>query len=130
MENTIGAVIFLAVGTYLGWTVVRGRAASFLNAVAAGGGGTNAPARAAGQAPSPATVHGGTLQGVPLQTTIPNPLDTPIPNVFNDVFGENGSINGPQYEGPYGPYSPNYSGPEFNPGAPNLGPQIFQGVFN
>lgn len=130
MGNTIGAILFLAAGTYLGWTVVRGRAASFLNAVAAGSGGAGPPAKVQGQGPSPVPVQGGPLQGVPFQTTIPNPLTQPIPNVFNDVFGENGSLNGPQHEGPYGPYSPNYSGPEFNPGEPNLGPQIFQGVFN
>jgi len=131
MGNTLGALVFLGFGAWLGWQVYRGRAQNLLGAIAqptssgTGGGGGGGGAGA----PSPSTVHGGPLQGVPFSQAPPNPIDAvPIPNVFGDIFGQSGPLYGPQYGGPYGVYSPNYSG-AFVPPTPNLGPSIFNSVF-
>lgn len=121
--NALGAIVFLAAATYLGWTVIRGRAQAFLNAVAGGGGTT-------GAVPPPPAAHttiGGPLSGINLGSPNTNPIvDAPTPNVFGDVFGQNGSLNAPQYEGFYGPYSPIES---FSPPNPDLGSSAFQGAF-
>jgi hypothetical protein len=122
--NTLGAIVFLAAGTWLGWKVVQGKAQNFLAAVA--GGGTNGGAGHTPPAP-PSTPHG-PLAGVAPQSSPSSPFTAPAPTVFGDVFGQNGSLYGPQYEGAYGPYSPSTSGAFVTP-PPNLGPTVFQSVF-
>jgi hypothetical protein len=120
--NTLGAIVFLAAGTWLGWKVVQGRATGFLTAVA-GGGSSNGSGRTA--AAASVTQHGGPLAGV--DPTASSPFTEPMLNVFSDVFGQNGSLYGSQYEGQYGPYSPNVGG-AYAPD-PNLSNQVFRQAF-
>lgn len=62
----------------------------------------------------------------PEQSAIDAILHTPTPSVFSDVFGQNGSLYGPNVESPYGIYSPL----DTTFGAPtNLAPSIFQQSF-
>lgn len=127
MSNTLGAIVFLAAGTWLGWTVLSGKAQQFLAAMGhgtsaggSGGGGS------AGTPPSPSVPQGGPIAGAGFNLggdTFPA-----IPNVFGDVFGQNGSLNAPQYEGAYGVYSPNEA-QSFTPPAPNFAPSVFSGAF-
>jgi hypothetical protein len=100
--NTLGAIVFLAAGTWLGWQVFRGRAVGFLSAMAGekgGSGGTGA----SNSAP-PQTVHDGALAGV--NPAAPQSEFPPAPNVFGDVFGQSGPLSAPQYESPYAPGAP------------------------
>jgi hypothetical protein len=131
--NTLGAIVFLAAGTWLGWTVVSGRAQNFLAAMA--GGKSNGSGGPPGAAKPPATVHGGHLAGVNLDPadpsyTPPDPYAIPktVPNVFGDAFGQNAPLN----SGAYGPYSWDYSQSYdplvFTP-QDQLGGQTFNQVF-
>jgi hypothetical protein len=135
--NTLGAIVFLAAGTWLGWKVVSGQAQNFLDAMASGkssGGGKGVPGAHSGP-PPPATVQHGPLAGVDpyVPPSDPNdPLNAAIPNVFQDVFGQNGGLYGPNHDGPYGPYSWDYTGTYdplvFTP-HDQLGGQAFNEVF-
>lgn len=112
MGNTLGAIVFLAAGAWLGWKVVDGEAQAFLAAMARGKGGNGGNP---GQ-PSPQPVVGGGLpavtQGLAPTQTPPDPYALPktVPNVFGDVFGQSGPINAPQYVSPYGA-APGYNDP-------------------
>lgn len=104
MGNTFGAIIFLAGATFLGWTVVRGRAQSFLAAVSGGAGAaqqSSSPGKTGAGAPS--TPQGGPIAGAQFQ--FGDQLGAPSPTVGGTVFG----LNGLPTIGPYGPYSPNYT---------------------
>jgi hypothetical protein len=132
--NTLGAIVFLAAGTWLGWKVVSGQAQNFLDAMAIGksGGGKTVPGASTGSSP-PAVVHNGPLAGVDPSTASTDPYVLPntVPNVFSDVFGQNGSVYGPNHDGPYGPYSWNY-GNAYDPlvfTPHDLGTQTFNEVF-
>jgi hypothetical protein len=104
--NTLGAIVFLAAGTWLGWKVVSGQAANFLAAMASGKGGSSGKDGSGGPGtPAPATVQHGSLAGVPFTAPDPYVLPNTPPTVFGDVFGQNGPLNG----GAYGPYSWDYS---------------------
>ena len=132
-SNTLGAIVFLAAGTWLGWTVLSGRAQQFLAAMghgssSAGGGGGGG----AGTPPSPTVPQGGPVAGAGFNfgdQLSPLNLNAPIPNVFGGAFGENGSLHAPQYEGAYGPYSPNegaaYDPLQYIPGALNPAGAVF-----
>jgi hypothetical protein len=100
--NTLGAIVFLAAGTWLGWQVVRGRAEGFLAAVAGGGTGADT-GKGSGTNTASAPITG-KLPGVDL--SLPD-LSVP-PTVYGNAFDQNGSLNAPQYGGAYGQYSPNY----------------------
>lgn len=129
MGNTLGAIVFLAAGTWLGWTVISGKAQNFLSAMGSRSGNSGAGGKSGTLPPAPTSpplggyAGGGFNFGDQL-----DPLSTPIPNVFQDVFGQNGSLNGPGYTGEYGAYSPNESG-SFVPPEANLSYPIFQGAF-
>jgi hypothetical protein len=105
MGNTLGAMVFLAAATYLGWTIVRGRAQSFLSAASGGAGATGTDAQAStSSASTPAPVVGGPVAGAGFPfTDLPA---APAPTVFGNAFGQNGSLNSPTTSGPYGVYSP------------------------
>jgi hypothetical protein len=105
--NTLGAIVFLAAGTWLGWKVVSGQAGNFLAAMASGKGGSSTGKDGSGSpgTPAPATVQHGPLAGAPFTTPDPYVLPSKPPSVFGDVFGQNGPLNG----GAYGPYSWDYS---------------------
>jgi hypothetical protein len=109
--NTLGAIVFLAAGTWLGWKVVSGQAQAFLAAMASGKGGGGPGAF------TPAVVQHGQLAGVNLTPpkvdptkpyTAPDPYVIPntTPNVFGDVFGQSGPLESTQYESPYGSAAP------------------------
>jgi hypothetical protein len=131
--NTLGAIVFLAAGTWLGWKVVQGRAQNFLAAMAGGGSGSGSgsdSSTGANSSAPPASIHGplaGVTPGAP-PSSFP-----PAPTVFSDVFGQNGGLSGPNYDGPFGPYSPNEGGAYdpliFSPPS-NIAPQVFSGVFH
>ena len=117
MGNTLGAIVFLAAATYLGWTVVRGRAQSFLAAVSGGGSGAVPP----GSPPpkTPGTPQGGPVAGGGF--TFGDQLPSLSPTVAGDIFGTSGL---PAY-GIYGPYSPN----ESNAYQYNLGSSVYSQLF-
>lgn len=100
MGNTLGAILFLAGATYLGWTVVRGRAQSFLTAVSGGAGAAQPPTPPGKTPANPSTPQGGPIAGAQFQF---GDQLAPSPTVAGDVFGTNGNAT----LGPYGPYSPN-----------------------
>lgn len=97
MGNTLGAILFLAGATYLGWTAARGKAQSFLAAVSGGGGSAAQPPPPPGKTP-----QGGPIAGAQFQF---GDQFAPAPTVGGTVFG----LNGLPTLGPYGPYSPNES---------------------
>lgn len=87
MGNTLGAIVFLAAGTFLGWLIVKGRAQSFLAALAGGD--------QQQQQPPPAS-------------NAPQPLyPVSVPNaVTNAVFGPQAPLNGSDNIDPNAPYDP------------------------
>jgi hypothetical protein len=103
--NTLGAIVFLAAGTWLGWKVWQGRATGFLSAMAGGGNGGSGKT---GASPPASTIHGplaGVVPSAPPTDPLSNP--PPAPTVFGDVFGQTGPLSGPQYESPFAPgYTP------------------------
>lgn len=105
MGNTVGAILFLAGATYLGWTVVRGRAQSFLAAVSGGASGAAQPPTPPGKtgAGAPSTPQGGPIAGAQFQ--FGDQLSAPSPTVGGSVFGNNGNAT----LGYYGLYSPDYA---------------------
>lgn len=110
MGNALGAIVFLGVAGWLGYEIIKGRAQALLLATSGGTGGAGAPPPANPQA-NPIT---GPLAGIPFVFGPQGPA--PPPNVYGDVFGQNGSLFGPNYSsepGGYGPYSP-----QLHPGAP------------
>jgi hypothetical protein len=126
--NTLGAIVFLAAGTWLGWKVVSGQAQNFLAAMASGK--SNAGGGGPGASGPPPVVHGGPLAGVNTTPGAPDPYVLPStpPTVFGDAFGQNGPLNG----GSYGPYSWDYSHSYdplvFTPQS-NLGTQTYNQLF-
>jgi hypothetical protein len=102
--NTLGAIVFLAAGTWLGWKVWQGRATGFLSAMAGGSSGGNGKT---GASPPVPPIHG-PLAGVdPYVAPDPYVLPSKPPTVFGGAFGQNGSLNDPQSEDPYAPgYTP------------------------
>lgn len=101
MSNTLGAMVFLGAGIWLGWQVLNGKAQRFLAAMS----GAQPPSGGVGSlgTPTPSTAQGGALQGVNLGApSSPFLPGAPVPNVFGGAFHENGASNA----SPYGVFSP------------------------